>query len=51
MRLVLLDLTSLDGVCQAPGGPEEDVDNGFAHGRWWFRHMDLEVIGSHIAGR
>jgi dihydrofolate reductase len=48
MRLVLLDFMSLDGVCQAPGGPEEDLDNGFAHGGWWFRHMDLEVIGDLI---
>ena len=23
---------SLDGVVQAPGGPEEDTDNGFEHG-------------------
>lgn len=48
MRLVLLDFMSLDGVCQAPGGPEEDLDGGFTHGGWWFRHMDLEVMGSLI---
>ena len=45
MRLVLLDFMSLDGVSQAPGGAEEDLDGGFAHGGWWFRHMDLEVMG------
>jgi hypothetical protein len=39
---------SVDGVCQAPGGPEEDLDNDFAHGGWWFRHMDLEMIGGLI---
>lgn len=32
MRIVLSDFVSLDGVVQAPGGPEEDTDGGFAHG-------------------
>lgn len=32
---ILIDLfTTLDGVSQAPGGPEEDPESGFAYGGW-----------------
>ena len=34
---------SLDGVIQAPGGPEED-QTGFAHGGWVFPYFD-ELAG------
>lgn len=34
MRIVVIEFMSLDGVVQAPGGPEEDTDGGFAHGGW-----------------
>ena len=30
MRIVISEFISLDGVIQAPGGPEEDTDGGFA---------------------
>ena len=34
MGLIHIDLfTTLDGVAQAPGGPEEDTEGGFAFGR------------------
>ena len=32
---------SLDGVVQAPGGPEEDTDNGFEHGGWSHAYFDV----------
>ena len=32
IRVVVNEFMSLDGVVQAPGGPEEDLDGGFAHG-------------------
>lgn len=33
-RLTILEYISLDGIIQAPGGPDEDRDAGFAHGGW-----------------
>jgi dihydrofolate reductase len=33
-EIVAITQVTLDGVMQAPGGPEEDRDNGFTHGGW-----------------
>ena len=33
-KLIVSEFISLDGVIQAPGGKEEDLDGGFAHGGW-----------------
>ncbi|MFN3911425.1 dihydrofolate reductase family protein [Hyphomonas sp.] len=33
-RIKILEYISLDGIIQAPGGPGEDTDGGFAHGGW-----------------
>ena len=51
MRIVVSQFISLDGVIQAPGGPEEDTDGGFAHGGWSLPFFDPEVIGSAIGER
>ena len=49
MRIVANEFMSLDGVVQAPGGPEEDTDGGFAHGGWSIPYFDPEVMGPVIS--
>ena len=48
MRVVVNEFMSLDGVVQAPGGPEEDTDGGFAHGGWSAPYFDPEVMGAAV---
>lgn len=45
MRIVISEFISLDGVVQAPGGPDEDRDGGFGHGGWSNPFFDPEVVG------
>ena len=33
-KIIAITQVSLDGVMQAPGGPEEDPSNSFVHGGW-----------------
>ena len=42
-KLVVSTFVSLDGVVQAPGGPEEDPTGGFALGGWTVPYFDQSV--------
>jgi dihydrofolate reductase len=46
-KLIVAEFITLDGVIQAPGAPDEDMDGGFVHGGWTqpYWHDD---IGQHF---
>ena len=45
-KINVLEFVSLDGVIQAPGGPDEDRSDGFAYGGWMSPYSDA---ASHTA--
>ncbi|WP_307624273.1 dihydrofolate reductase family protein [Streptomyces sp. V3I7] len=44
-KLVSTIFVTLDGVYQAPGGPQEDTRGGFTHGGWSFPYSDEDFGG------
>lgn len=43
-KITVLSMITLDGVMQAPGGPEEDTSGGFKYGGWTAPYSD-ELFG------
>ena len=44
-KIIVLEHISLDGVIQAPGGPEEDTSGGFTQGGWISPYSDA-ILGA-----
>jgi dihydrofolate reductase len=52
-KIIAITQVTLDGVMQAPGGPEEDPRNGFTHGGWAMPFVDdalSQIIDQTVAG-
>jgi dihydrofolate reductase len=52
-KLIASAFASLDGVMQAPGGPEEDPTGGFTLGGWMFGYEDdsMDISASGFDGK
>lgn len=52
-KIIAITQLSIDGVMQAPGGPEEDPSSDFKHGGWFMHYGDdmlHETISEIISG-
>lgn len=52
-KIIVIEFISLDGVMQAPGGPEEDTSGGFKYGGWTFPYFDDftgKIMGEQMKG-
>jgi len=47
-KVIVLEHISLDGVIQAPGGPDEDTSGGFAYGGWIASYSD-PILGTALS--
>jgi dihydrofolate reductase len=47
-KLIVSEFVTLDGVMQAPGGPDEDRDGGFAHGGWTLPYWHDDIGGTFL---
>ena len=51
-KLIVSEFVTLDGVMQAPGGKDEDLDGGFEHGGWTlpYWHDDIGSLSERCRG-
>jgi dihydrofolate reductase len=49
-KIIVLEHISLDGIIQAPGGPDEDTSGSFTHGGWISSYSD-EILGTLLRGQ
>jgi dihydrofolate reductase len=47
-KLIVSEFVSLDGVMQAPGGKDEDLDGGFQHGGWTIPYWHDDIGKSFV---
>ena len=48
-KLIVSEFMTLDGVMQAPGGVDEDLDGGFAHGGWTVPYWHDDIGKAFVA--
>jgi dihydrofolate reductase len=48
-KLIVSEFVTLDGVMQAPGGKDEDLDGGFAYGGWTVPYWHDDIGQSFVA--
>ena len=44
-KIITITFVTLDGVMQAPGGSDEDREDGFKYGGWQYEQYDDEISG------
>ncbi len=49
-KIITTTFLTLDGVMQAPGGPDEDKTSGFAYGGWQISFPEDKMLGSIMMG-